>query len=121
VRLDHGEPRVFDDAGKRVYRPEIGRGHGMIEWLERGSLEEPDHEPTTWRQAAGELREGCTDLLGLGMDERVPGKDAAQTRVVHAEILGSSQPERRTAVAADGFVDESRYRIDALDVGAQFS
>ena len=110
------EPGSLHHSHQTVERPEVGRGHGMIERLVALAGEENDQQPAARGDAPRELGEGCLHLGSIRVDQRVPGEDAAERFAAYSE--GVRLPETVALLGArrTRSFDELWYGVDTCDL-----
>jgi len=84
----------------------------VVERDELVSFAEADHQAAAGTQASRKLREERIEIVRVGVDERIPGQDSAQTLVLDIQSARVPDPIRHFGVALPSVVDELGDGID---------
>ncbi len=114
-----GEAGRFHFGGQEVDWPVVRRGDRVFEWFQLRASEEAECEATARVDAPRKFGERGTDLLGGGMDKRVPGEYPAERSVIDAEGFGFTDPVAHAGIGFSRILDELRNWVDALGVDSE--
>lgn len=117
VVLDDDEPGRLEDCIQLSGRPTVGRGHGVIEGLDRAAVEVAEQQGPAGLKNPRELSDRDRDVQRFVVNGREPGQDAAQSVVGFVDRVNAPKPERHTWIGSPRVFDEFRNQVDPADVG----
>src|SRR5690606_21635437 len=111
-----GEARGIQQRFERPRRPEERRSDGVREAFTGRSVEVADEERPAGSENPSELGEDRRDVLGRGVDQRVPGEDAAERSILAGQSTKRPMMERQLRVPLARGREELLGEVEAVNL-----